>query len=204
MAHAKQRVCVDGYVERHHILPRSLGGSDDSSNLVALTAREHFVAHMLLAKMYGGTMWHAITIMAKDGRGSSRSFEVARKQLSELMKGNKRTLGLKLSDEARQRMSLARKGKAGKPHSEETKALLSSLNSGKTFSEETKHKLSVSQKGKAKPEGFGKKVANSLRGKPRSEETKAKLRAHYAALREAKRIVELAFHSSSTVVKETT
>jgi len=42
----------EGYVEKHHIIPRSLGGSDDSDNVVALTAREHFVCHCLLAKMY--------------------------------------------------------------------------------------------------------------------------------------------------------
>ena len=41
---------LDGYVENHHILPRSLGGSDSEDNLVKLTAREHFIAHLLLAK----------------------------------------------------------------------------------------------------------------------------------------------------------
>lgn len=41
-----------GYVERHHILPRCMGGSDENSNLVALTPEEHFVAHILLVKMY--------------------------------------------------------------------------------------------------------------------------------------------------------
>lgn len=40
-----------GYVERHHIVPGSLGGSDDPSNLVYLTAREHYIAHLLLMKM---------------------------------------------------------------------------------------------------------------------------------------------------------
>lgn len=39
-----------GYTEVHHILPRSLGGTDDSSNLVRLTAREHYIAHLLLTK----------------------------------------------------------------------------------------------------------------------------------------------------------
>jgi 5-methylcytosine-specific restriction endonuclease McrA len=39
------------YYERHHIIPRSLGGSDDPSNLVLLTAREHYIAHLLLYRM---------------------------------------------------------------------------------------------------------------------------------------------------------
>jgi len=41
-----------GYIEKHHILPRSLGGSDEAGNLVSLTAREHFICHYLLAKMF--------------------------------------------------------------------------------------------------------------------------------------------------------
>jgi transcription elongation factor Elf1 len=42
------------YTESHHILPRSLGGTDVPDNLVNLTAREHFMAHLLLSKMYKG------------------------------------------------------------------------------------------------------------------------------------------------------
>lgn len=38
--------------EIHHVIPKSLGGSDEPSNLVALTLREHCVAHKLLAKIY--------------------------------------------------------------------------------------------------------------------------------------------------------
>ena len=40
------------YYEVHHILPRSLGGNNDKSNLAMLTAREHFICHWLLVKMY--------------------------------------------------------------------------------------------------------------------------------------------------------
>lgn len=40
----KRKVVIPtGYVEEHHIIPRSLGGSDDKSNLVKLTAKEHFI-----------------------------------------------------------------------------------------------------------------------------------------------------------------
>ena len=45
---------VNGYVERHHIIPKSLGGSNKKENIVALTAREHFVCHRLLVKMTSG------------------------------------------------------------------------------------------------------------------------------------------------------
>jgi hypothetical protein len=42
------------YVERHHIVPRSLGGTNSKDNLVFLTAREHFIAHWLLFKFKNG------------------------------------------------------------------------------------------------------------------------------------------------------
>ena len=41
-----------GYYEKHHIQPKSLGGNNDKKNLVKLTAREHFICHWLLVKMY--------------------------------------------------------------------------------------------------------------------------------------------------------
>lgn len=47
---------ITGYVERHHIIPRCLSGGDEPENLVPLTAREHFIAHLLLVKMYPGNM----------------------------------------------------------------------------------------------------------------------------------------------------
>jgi hypothetical protein len=39
------------YTEKHHIIPKSLGGGNSKTNLVTLTAREHFVCHWLLTKM---------------------------------------------------------------------------------------------------------------------------------------------------------
>ena len=49
---AKNRTEELEYYEKHHILPKSLGGSNDENNLVKLTAREHFICHWLLVKMY--------------------------------------------------------------------------------------------------------------------------------------------------------
>jgi hypothetical protein len=43
-----------GYFEKHHILPKSLGGSNAQSNLASLTAREHYICHLLLVKMTSG------------------------------------------------------------------------------------------------------------------------------------------------------
>jgi len=49
----KHRV-LSGYYEKHHILPKCINGSDDKNNIVHLTAREHFIAHLLLLKIYPG------------------------------------------------------------------------------------------------------------------------------------------------------
>lgn len=58
----------NGYVEKHHILPKSLGGSNDISNLVILTAKEHYIVHHLLTKMVSNTslqgkLWSAFFLM---------------------------------------------------------------------------------------------------------------------------------------------
>lgn len=56
------------YTEHHHIIPRSLGGGNDPLNLVELTAREHFICHLLLPKMLTGVgqnkMVHALWCMS--------------------------------------------------------------------------------------------------------------------------------------------
>jgi 5-methylcytosine-specific restriction endonuclease McrA len=48
---AISRNLVLSYSEKHHIIPKSLGGTNQHSNLVTLTAREHYICHMLLTKM---------------------------------------------------------------------------------------------------------------------------------------------------------
>lgn len=79
-----------GYYETHHIIPKSLGGSNDKNNLIKLTAKEHFICHLLLAKIYGGTMWYAAHMMSigSNNRNSrfyrinSNTYETIRKQIS--------------------------------------------------------------------------------------------------------------------------
>lgn len=51
VSRAKTRV-LEGYVEKHHIIPKCLGGTDVMSNIVVLTPEEHYVAHQLLVKIY--------------------------------------------------------------------------------------------------------------------------------------------------------
>ncbi len=40
------------YHEIHHIIPKCIGGTNDKDNLVMLTAKEHFICHLLLEKIY--------------------------------------------------------------------------------------------------------------------------------------------------------
>jgi hypothetical protein len=56
----KQKQNIKGYYETHHIIPKALGGTNEKSNLIKLTAYEHLFAHELLARIYGGSMWYAV------------------------------------------------------------------------------------------------------------------------------------------------
>jgi hypothetical protein len=47
---AEKRTLTEGYVEKHHIFPKSIFGNNNK--LVVLTAREHYIAHALLEKVY--------------------------------------------------------------------------------------------------------------------------------------------------------
>ena len=68
---AQVRLLSDNlYTEKHHIIPRSLGGNGSKANLVHLTAREHYIVHMLLPKMvisddHRKSMWFAAWCMLR-------------------------------------------------------------------------------------------------------------------------------------------
>lgn len=64
----KKQPSKPSYFERHHILPRSLGGSDAPSNIIRLTPEDHFFAHLLLAKIHGGEMWAPVAFMVGGSR----------------------------------------------------------------------------------------------------------------------------------------
>lgn len=85
---------VDGYTERHHIVPRSFGGTDDKENIVALTAREHFICHWLLIKIYPTGSDHHKAIQAfmmmsvsckNHKRLTSRLFKQFKEEYSKIM-----------------------------------------------------------------------------------------------------------------------
>lgn len=80
---------LEGYKELHHIIPRCLGGTDDTSNLVPLTAKEHFVCHQLLVKIYPDNrkLVFAVTAMSrlqKSKRLNCREYKWIREKLSKV------------------------------------------------------------------------------------------------------------------------
>ena len=137
-----------GYKEVHHIVPRSFGGSDDPTNLVALTAREHFVAHRLLAKMYPNSgMVHAVYKMACSNLTMQR-YRVTGRVYEQLRKAHAHRVS---TDEvAKMKKSLAAKGK--KQSAEHIKARTESRKqNGPWLSEEVKEKIGLGNKGKIGP-----------------------------------------------------
>lgn len=91
-------ILVDGFVEKHHILPKCLGGSDHINNLVALPPRAHYIAHYLLWKAYpeSQAIAHAFAMMAVNNPHQHRImngklYEVSRIARSLALKGKKRS-----------------------------------------------------------------------------------------------------------------
>lgn len=76
--------------ELHHIVPRSMGGSENSENIVKLSYKEHYICHYLLTKFTVGIHWRkmisAFTYMNTPHRGkryfNSRLFESHRKNIA--------------------------------------------------------------------------------------------------------------------------
>ena len=64
------------YTERHHIIPRCMGGTDDKDNIAVLTGREHFIGHWLLTKCTEGEdhgkMIHALSMMRSQTSSQDR------------------------------------------------------------------------------------------------------------------------------------
>lgn len=133
------------YCEKHHIIPRCLGGSNKRSNIIILTARKHFLVHWLLTKMcldpkHTQKMKYAMRCMSWDktkGRGLKPwQYQIAKNKLSEASKNrivseatrNKLSKsGKKRFEEKseRDKMSLAKLSSPFSKHSNATKLKMS-------------------------------------------------------------------------------
>lgn len=144
---------ASGYVERHHVVPRCLGGPNTKGNIVTLTAREHFVAHWLLAKIHGGRMWAALMSMSARKRyANGRLYSAARANWAAQLVGNRFGCGLTKSPETRAKIADAQRGaknhRFGKRLTPEHAYAAGSALRGKTLTPEHRERIGAAQQGR--------------------------------------------------------
>lgn len=135
---------VDGYCEVHHIVPRSLGGSNDKDNLISLTPRQHYIAHWMLWKACGGVAGRSFFMMSnlgKYGKVNSTTYAQARENYSEQVKKQmaERPNRPAFTPEHREKL---RQAKLGCKLSKEHRANVGKSRLGRKLSEE--HKMTIS------------------------------------------------------------
>lgn len=179
----RQQNLVQGYSERHHIIPKCMNGSNDITNIVRLSAREHFIAHLLLAKMYGGKLIFAVWRMTNDkitGRKiNNRQYENAKKKLAVYNSSDEKKLKLSIALTGRvfstihkKRLSDNRKGrKLSAVHIESIRK----ANTGLKRTQEFKDNLSAKLKGRLISDEWRDKISKSSIGRTHSEEAKKKI-----------------------------
>ena len=114
---AKIRI-LKGYKESHHIIPSCMGGNDKKVNRVNLTAKEHYLIHFLLTKIYPDNhklifaFWQMCNGSKKDRPNTNaKMYEIAREMFSKAMKGRPSpNLGKKASKEVCEKRSQMFKG----------------------------------------------------------------------------------------------
>jgi hypothetical protein len=168
---------VTGYTENHHIHPECLGGSNEKTNKVKLSAREHYLCHLLLTKMLLGEpkkrMHYAFYSMRrkKDSmeryEPNSHIYEIVRKKIDR-----------KPSAETRARMSASQKKRAARTpetckklsksisasYTTELRALRSAQFTGRIISDKTRHRQSISRTGMVRSEESKLKQSASISG----------------------------------------
>jgi len=111
IANAKARILVNRYTERHHIIPKSLGGDNSKENLVKLTAREHFICHWLLTKMLTGNEKHKMIYALSGMRRMAKKPVFYSTPITSRVYANLRGK-IVVSEETREKQSKVRKGRS--------------------------------------------------------------------------------------------
>ena len=162
--HAKARsLSSEIKTEKHHIEPRSFGGSNDPANLVKLTLREHFVCHLLLVRMTEGKfrtkMNYAIWKMCHSAKSKKHEFKISARTYEKIKTDMKTSrTAADFTPEWRAKISKAAKGRApwnkGIPRTDAVKQAVSNANkgrktagfTGRAHTEESKQRISESTK----------------------------------------------------------
>lgn len=191
---------LDGYFEKHHIIPKCLGGSDKNSNFVLFTPREHVIAHRLLWKANPDNyslMWaYTRTVNSHKGILNSREVESAKIAKAKVM--SERVV----SQETRDKISATLMGSVipqeviekrrlkqiGQKRTQETKDKLSQkrrelIDSGWTHSEESRKKIGDAARGKKISEEHKRKISESTKGKIMPAHVLAATSAYQKSLR---------------------
>lgn len=195
-----QNRLTESYTELHHIIPRSLGGNDDPTNITKLTAREHFICHWLLTKIHreGEAHWkmlNAIRIMraenAKQTRYSNKitarvynnlKEEYSKLQSEKMMGENNPMYGRSVSEEVRQGRSERASGDNNPAKRPGVGAKISEAKTGKKrepFTDEWLAKMSDAKAGENNhrygvevTDETRKKIGDKIRGRKQTEEEK--------------------------------
>lgn len=143
--------------EKHHILPVSLFPefSKEKSNIINISLREHYLAHWILAKIFGGKMWFAFNQMKriiKNPKKNSILYEYSKKYLKKIIssnnKGLKRNNNFKESLRKRMKNKMLAKDNYGNiflvDRNDERlkKGILVHFKKGSCLSDKTKRKIS--------------------------------------------------------------
>lgn len=147
------------HLETHHIIPRCIGGTDDKENLVNLTAKAHFICHLLLSKIYKNDfnkytkLFQALFMMSVMKNKSQQRHIITSKQYEkirlEYAEFRKNTTQSKEANERRRQKLLGRKvwnvglTKETSPILKMIGQKVSKANKGRKFSKETLKKLKI-------------------------------------------------------------
>jgi hypothetical protein len=193
------------YYEKHHIIPKCLGGNNNASNIIKLTAKEHFICHRLLFRFKIGAekvkMGYALHRMMFPNNSSqnerkitSRTYQILKVIYSFIRGPLHHWYGKNHSNESRMLCSISKKGELNpmygkKPwnfeltkhdhpsliKTEETCNKISRSLKGRKRSPEECKAISLGLTGKTKTTEHKEKISKKLKGRMLSDETKIKM-----------------------------
>jgi hypothetical protein len=177
--------CGDKYHERHHIIPKCMGGTNDEDNLIDLFAKEHFIAHRLLALENSDNSslvyaWACMAFASNDKEQryelSPEEYEEARMSFSEAISGENNHMFGRTGEQHPAFGRHIEKEKHpwyGRHHTEESKEKMRDSAKNR-WTDERRQEVSDRQK-----EKFSNPENHPCFGKHKSDETKEKIsKAH--------------------------
>ena len=170
---------INGYVEKHHIVPKCIGGNNKKDNIVSLTPKEHYICHRLLCEIYPDetklkyAFWRMCNVV--NNKYQDRNYTVSanvysriKTEISKLMskkvknysKETRELIGEKISKKLKGRPT-GKKGIPNPTHSEWMKK--NNPFKGKTHTTEVKEILGKINS-KPKSEEHKRKISETLKG----------------------------------------